>query len=141
MNDSAPESAIYRIRLYVDYPYTSPDALVVDSDLVRITAQDLADLVAERDRLAATVKTLQDLDAISVETVQQLTARAEKAEAEVAHLKEALGTAAEIAGDAFWNLPIPKHWDRDEAEYSSWCSYQSTRIKSKIQNLQDKPYV
>lgn len=40
---------ISRIRLYVDYPHTSPDVLLLDSALVRISAGDLAELLAAYD--------------------------------------------------------------------------------------------
>ncbi|MDD9727191.1 hypothetical protein PVV74_17155 [Roseovarius sp. SK2] len=44
---------VERIRKYVEWPYTTRDIIVLDSDLVRITAGDLADLLAERDALSA----------------------------------------------------------------------------------------
>lgn len=49
----------------------------------------------------------------------------------VAH-NDALLKAAQIAGDAFYNLPAPKHWDRDKKEYGDWCQAQSKRVRKKI---------
>ena len=41
--------AVERVRKYVDWPYTSPDTVILDSDLVRITASDISTVLAERD--------------------------------------------------------------------------------------------
>lgn len=47
---------VERIREYAEWPYTTRDTIVLDSDLVRITAGDLADLLAERDALSAALQ-------------------------------------------------------------------------------------
>ena len=49
---------VERIRKYVEWPHTTRDIIVLDSDLVRITAGDLADLLAERDALSAKLQGL-----------------------------------------------------------------------------------
>lgn len=45
--------SVERIRTYVEYPYTSPGTVVLNSALVRLTARDLAQLLEERDALLA----------------------------------------------------------------------------------------
>lgn len=50
--EDGTQDGIARIRTYVDYPYTSPDTLILNSALVRITAGDLGQLLAARDALA-----------------------------------------------------------------------------------------
>ena len=87
ITDNAPERAIDRIRLYVDHPYTSPDTLVLDSDLVRITAQDLADLVALCDEMKAHNRFLSgEYDVVLAGRADEYD-RAEKAETEVERLR------------------------------------------------------
>ncbi len=55
---TTPE-AVERLRKYVDHPYTSPDTLVVDSQLVRINAAHLARVVQHVDTLSARVAELE----------------------------------------------------------------------------------
>lgn len=52
MTDTPTDSdSVERIRRYVDWKYTTPETVVLNSDLVRLTAGDLAALLAERDDL------------------------------------------------------------------------------------------
>jgi hypothetical protein len=51
--------AVERVRKYVDHPYTSPDTLVLDSDLVQISADDLARIVQRVDAQAARIEELE----------------------------------------------------------------------------------
>lgn len=50
---TAESPAVQKIRTYVDYPHTTPDTLLLNSQLVKITAKDLAELLAERDAMEA----------------------------------------------------------------------------------------
>lgn len=50
---------IEKIRKWVDYPYNSPETIVVQSDLVTFTADDLARLLQERDEAAARIRELE----------------------------------------------------------------------------------
>lgn len=53
--------------------------------------------------------------------------------------RDGLEKAAQIAGDAFWSLPMPKHWDRDKDEYTDWCAAQSKRVRAAIAALRPQP--
>jgi hypothetical protein len=56
-----------------------------------------------------------------------------------AGVREALTKAAQLAGDAYWNLPMPQPWDQYRDIYSDWCAAQSARIKDRILALSALP--
>jgi len=84
------KDAVGKLRLYTDWPYTSHDTLVLDSELVRISAQDLADVVQVCDTLQATVNEMREALEIAMEFIDDQFASVEAQALEGEHVyKEA----------------------------------------------------
>jgi hypothetical protein len=96
-------------------------------------------LTDEITRLRAENAELQEIQEAQARTIQRRQGDIEAQTQTILNLQrkldEAVSKAAQIAGDAFWNLPIPKQWDRDKQEYSDWCARQSKFVREKIVEL------